>query len=299
MDSVFENLSLANLSGFILDNNIPQFLITIIITLFVARFAKKMMYNLLSKLNENQDRTNYQFLRYVLIAAIYAVGFTAAILNVPAFKTLGTTVLAGAGVFALAISFASQQALSNIVSGIFIIVFKPFKVKDRIVMKSHGYEGVVEDITLRHTVIRDYENRRVIVPNSVISNETITNADYGDRKVCKHMVFGIGYNDDIKLAKSIIEDEATSHPLTIDNRTAADKKNKLPIVVVRTIGLGESSVDIKAFVWTKDNTSAVILSSDLFDSIKERFDKEGINIPYPHRTLEIINPAYPEVIDLK
>ncbi len=291
MEDIISTLTFTNIKSFILDNNLIGFVLTILITFFLAKFVKKMLVRGLAKVTTPTEKTNYQFFRHVLVALVYIIGFTAAIYNVPAFKAVGATVLAGAGVFALAISFASQQALSNIVSGVFIIVFKPFKIGDRITMKSAGYDGIVEDITLRHTVIRSYENRRVIVPNSIISNETITNSDYGDPKVCKHLVIGVGYNSDIDLAKKIINEEAENHPFSIDNRTSLDISNGVPKVVVRVMQLGESSVDIKAWIWVSDQGSVLEMVSDLNQSIKKRFDESGILIPYPHRTIEMIQAS--------
>lgn len=291
MEELFKNLTENNWYKFIIENNIPQFLITVVLTFIFAQFARKAFTKFLNKIGEKSasDKTNYYFLRYVLIALIYGVGFTLAMYSVPAFRAIGTTLLAGAGVLALAVSFASQQALSNIVSGLFIVIFKPFKINDRIKMDGQGQEGVVEDITLRHTVIRNYENRRIIVPNSIISNETIVNSDYGEPRICKQIIFNIGYESDIQQAKSIIREEALKHPLTFDNRTKAEKNKNLPVVIIRTFNLGESSVDLKAFVWVKDHTTSLELMSDLFESVKHRFDEVGISIPYPQRTVHVVN----------
>ncbi len=272
---------------FILDNlnSIVSFFVTIILTFFVARFARRMFNRFIQRIEEKQDldKTNYYFLRYVLIALIYGIGFTLAIYSVPALRAIGTTLLAGAGVLALAISFASQQALSNVVSGLFIVIFKPFKIKDKILMKSRDLEGIIEDITLRHTVIRDYENKRIIVPNSVISDEVIINSDYGDGEICKHLIFGISYDSNIAKARQIIQEEAMKHPLSIDARTAKEKTDGSPIIVVRLINLGDSSIDLKAFVWVQNQRNAMIISSDLLETIKNKFDENDIDIPYPHR----------------
>ncbi len=88
-------------------------------------------------------------------------------------QTISTGIFASAGIFAAIIGFASQQAFSNIVGGIFIVIFKPFRVGDFIQVGTNI--GNVEDITLRHTVIKDLQNKRIIIPNSVISTETIVN----------------------------------------------------------------------------------------------------------------------------
>jgi len=266
-------------------SNILTFCFTLLLTFVLVAVVRKLFTRFLNKIAENDelDKTNYYFLRYVIVALIYAVGFTLAMYSIPALRAIGTTLLAGAGVLALAVSFASQQALSNIVSGLFIVLFKPFKIGDRVFMKARTLEGVIEDITLRHTVIRDYENRRIIVPNSIISNEVITNADYGDGKICRHLLFGISYDSSIEKARNIIQEETEKHPLLIDDRTAMDKENGVPIVVVRVLNLGESSIDLKAFAWVNDQKDGAKLSSDLLETIKNRFDAEGIEIPYPHR----------------
>lgn len=94
---------------------------------------------------------------------------------------MGATLFAGAGIFAAIIALASQQALSNIISGIFIVISKPFRVGDYIEL-SILHRGTVEDITLRHTVIRDIQNNRIIVPNSKINSETIVNYHLNDER---------------------------------------------------------------------------------------------------------------------
>ena len=207
-------------------NNVIAFCVTLFLTFLIAGIARKVFSRFLNKLEQNQnlDKTNYYFLRYIIIALIYSIGFTLAIYSIPALRAIGATLLAGAGVLALAVSFASQQALSNIVSGLFIVLFKPFKIKDRVILKSKDLEGIIEDITLRHTVIKNYENKRIIVPNAIISNEVIINADYIDTKVCRHLVFGISYDSSIEKARKIIQEEASKHPLIVDNRTKLDKK---------------------------------------------------------------------------
>jgi small-conductance mechanosensitive channel len=197
--------------------------------------------------------------------------------------------LAGAGILAVAVGFAAQAALSNVISGLFIVIFKPFRVNDRLSLQNMA--GVVEDITLRHTVLRDYENRRIIIPNSIISDQVITNADFKEEKICKHMHFGISYDSDIDLAKKIMQEEATAHPLIRDHRSPEDVAEGAPLVVVRVIRLDDSSVTLRAWCWVDTQQDSFALSCDLFESIKKRFDAEGIEIPFPHRTLVHKNKA--------
>ena len=117
---------------------------------------------------DNPDTTNLSFLRYVAIVGIYSAGFILAILAFPSLRGIAQTALGGAGLVAVVVAIASQEALSNVVGGIFIIFFKPFRVGD-IIEVGGTMEGTVADITLRHTVIRSFGNRMIVIPNSIIN----------------------------------------------------------------------------------------------------------------------------------
>ncbi|RMF31447.1 MAG: mechanosensitive ion channel family protein [Bacteroidetes bacterium] len=234
------------------------------------------------------DPTNYQFFRRILVVMVYVVGFSIAIFMLPGMRTLASSMLAGAGIAAAAVGFASQQALSNIVGGVFIVIFKPFRVNDRLNIK--GMNGIVEDITLRHTVIRDFENRRIVIPNSIISQEVIINADYRDEKICKWIEVGISYDSDIDRAKAIMREEVLNHPLRIDHRTPEQIEEGVEEVPVRVILLGDFAVTLRAWAWAKNAADAFQMQCDLLESIKKRFDAEGIEIPFPYRTLVFKNP---------
>lgn len=251
---------------------------------FMKRFIKK------SSLVLENDPTNYQFLRYALSLLFYLVGFGLAIYTIPSLKNIAQSMLAGAGIAAVAVGFASQAALSNIIAGVFIVVFKPFRVNDRVTIKD-TMTGIVEDITLRHTVIRNFQNRRVIIPNSIISDEIIINSDLVETKVCQWIDIGISYGSDIDLARKIMVEEVEAHPFVIDNRNEEEIQNDEPKVPVRVTSLGDSSVNLRAWAWSKDSADAFRMQCELLESIKKRFDKEGIEIPFPHRTLFIKQSA--------
>jgi len=268
-------------------------LITIIVDFILDRFFKRIIKRATVELNT--DPTNYQFLRHLINALIYTVGISVAIYMMPELRVLATSLLAGAGVLAVAVGFASQQALSNIISGVFIVVFKPFRIGDRI--KISDRSGVVEDISLRHTVIRDFENRRIIIPNAHISEEVIINSDYVDDKICKWIDIGISYASNIELAKFIVKDEIINHRLHIDPRTAQQIEDGAELAPVKVVNLGESSVDLRGWAWAKDSPDAFEMGCDLYESIKLRFDIEGIEIPFPHRTLIHKNEIPSKVIN--
>jgi small-conductance mechanosensitive channel len=186
-----------------------------------------------------------------------------------------------AGILAAAVGFGSQQAISNIVSGIFMVLFKPFRVGDHIDLGGEN-KGKVVDVSLRHTTIRNSENRMIIVPNSVLNNQSIINSSILHSATCALINVGIGYGSDINRAIVIIQEEATKHHLLIDNRTEAEKKTNIPQVIVRVIEWAESSINLRAWAWAANTDDAFILKCDLLHAIKERFEQEGIEIPFPY-----------------
>lgn len=268
--------------------NVIVFISITIITLIIGYIANRLLSSLVRRSTEvmTNDPTNYKFLKHVILAGIYLTGFAIAIYAMPNLRALAGSFLAGAGLLAVAVGFAAQHALGNIISGVFIVIFKPFRINDRLALQT--YQGVVEDITLRHTVIRNFENRRIIIPNSVISNEIIVNADFGDDKIVRWVDINISYSSDIDTAKKIVEDEVKAHPLHIDPRTPLEIAEGVPEVIVRVVNLLDSSVALRAWAWAKDAPDAFVLGCDLLESIKKKFDEsEKVEIPFPHRTLYI------------
>jgi small-conductance mechanosensitive channel len=260
----------------------------IIVFTLIVRWLFSRMFKAFIRRSTDQmknDPTNYKFLRHSIEAVIYVVGFSAAIYAIPSLRTFAGSLLAGAGILAVVIGFASQQALSNTISGFFIVMFKPFRVNDRIFLRDSSARGVVEDITLRHTVIRDFENRRIVIPNSVISEELLINADYKDKRICKHFQFRVGLQSDIKKVREIIQEEAIKHPNCIDYRTPEQKRKGEKQVVVRVTDIGEYAIEMKAWVWAANYVNAFVMSCDLYETIIERFREEGIEIPVPYRHL--------------
>jgi len=242
--------------------------------IFITKYAKKLQ----------ADPTNFSFIKNSVGFFVYLGAIIFIFYKIPYLKSLGTGLFAGAGIITMFIGFASQKAFSNIIAGILILIFKPFKIKD-IIKLNNGLKGGVEEITLRHTIIRDFENRRIIIPNSIISEETIINSDINDEKIRKHIVFSISYDSNIDKAIDIIREEALKHPLTIDNRSKNEVENNVPIVVIRVISLSDYSVDLKAYIWSANEDTAFVLECDLLKSVKQRFDEEDIEIPFPYRTI--------------
>ena len=264
--------------------------IVVVLAYLLTRLSRFLINRYIARQSNElgSDPTRFKFIRNSAGVFIFGLALMIILYSFPEGRTLAVSLFAGAGVFAAIIGFASQAAFSNIISGIFIVMFKPFRVNDWITV-GEKERGIVEDITLRHTVIRDFQNQRIIIPNTVISESTILNSTIRDTRICRHWEIGISYDSDIDLARKIIQEEAMKHPLLEDNRTPSEKRNEEPVVLVRVMGFGESSINLRAYLWASDPENAFFMATALNESIKKRFDSEGIEIPFPYRTLVFKN----------
>jgi small conductance mechanosensitive channel len=259
--------------------------VTLVAVSLVQTWFKR---NIHERTANDLDTTSYKFLRYVAIFGVYFFGALLILIAFESMRTFAATALGGAGVLAVIAGVASQEALSNLVGGLFIIAFKPFKLGD-VIKIDELMVGTVSDITLRHTIIRNFENKMIVIPNAIINKEKLINYDLGERMCCQWIEVGISYDSDIDLAKRIMREECEDHPYIMDNRTELDKYNSENKVIVRVINLDDSAVNIKAWAWAANFNDAFTMKCDLYESIKKRFDKEGIEIAFPHRTIVIIN----------
>ena len=256
--------------------------VAIVLSIVLNRLMKLFIVKYSERLKVNP--TNFSFLKNSASFIVFSIAILFIFLKIPYLRSLGAALFAGAGVMVVIVGFASQKAFSNIISGVFILIFKPFRVDDMIEFLD-GTRGIVEEITLRHTVIRNFENRRIIIPNGNISEDTIINSTITDPKIRRHITYGISYDSNIDKAVSIIQEESMKHPNFIDNRTAKEKQDSVPPVLVRLVGLADFSVQLKAYVWSNSNGESWALQCDVMKSVFDRFNKEGIEVPFPYRTI--------------
>jgi len=178
-----------------------------------------------------------------------------------------TSLIALLGAAGLAVGLALQNSLQNFAAGVMLIVFRPFKAGDFVEVA--GTSGVVETISIFSSTLRTGDNKEVIIPNGSIYGGTITNYSARDtRRV--DMVFGIGYDDDIKKTKELLEKIVSS-----DERVMAD-----PAPVIAVSELADSSVNFVVRPWVKTSDYWGVMW-DLTEEVKLQFDKAGISIPYP------------------
>jgi len=267
-----------------------KYIIYIIITYVIAIVLTSIIRKIMSIFINNRskflkvDPTNYNFLKHAVSFIILMLATMIVFYIIPDLRTLGTTLFAGAGVFAAVLAFASQAALSNIISGVFIVVFKPFRVSDLIAIHPNII-GYVKDITLRHTVLNDFENKMIVIPNAQISSDTIVNYHIDDQRLCRHLFFNISFDSDLDLAISIMQDEIRKHKYFKDFRDSEDFKYGIEDVRVVVREITDNAVVLRASIWSSNPEESWILHTDMNRQIKLRFDKEGIKIPHQHRTI--------------
>lgn len=232
------------------------------------------------------DPTNYNFLKNGFSFTIYAFAAFLIMTQIPAFQKASQTIFTATGIFAAIVALASQQAFSNIFSGVFIIIFRPFRVDDVIEIDQNRL-GVVEDITLRHTVIRNFENRRFIIPNSVINNTIILNSDIKEQPVRRMMDILISYDTPIDRVFEIITECVLSHPYHIDYRKQDEFDEGIHEVEIRVMEYLSTGLKIRVYLWAENHRRAFRLHTDVNYLIKKKFDEEGFVFPYTVQRLRI------------
>ena len=205
--------------------------------------------------------TYVALLTFVVIAAINQLGIQT------------TSFIAVIGAAGLAIGLALQGSLANFAAGVLLIIFRPFKAGDFI--DGAGVAGTVEEIQIFTTHLKTPDNKSIIVPNAKLTGDNITNFSAKDtRRV--DMTFGVGYSDDLQKVRQILEDI-----LSKDGRVLQD-----PAPTIGVLELADNSVNFACRPWvkTEDYWGAYF---DITETVKKRFDAEGVSIPYPQRDVHV------------
>ena len=251
---IFPNLVSALILGFV------GWWVIKLINIGVAKFFEKKDY----------DRTLETFLEDFINNGLKVLLFVMVITQVGVETSSLIAMLGAAG---LALGLALQGSLSNFAGGILILIFKPFKVGDFI--SAQGSEGTVKQITVFNTKLVTFGNQEVIIPNGNLSNDKITNySSEGVRR--ENLVIGISYSSSIQKAKDLILE------LCAADENIMTEEGKEAMVVVSE--LADSSVNLSVRYWT---TTETFWSTKfkMIENIKASFDREGIEIPFPHRVM--------------
>ncbi|WP_424014717.1 mechanosensitive ion channel family protein [Halorubrum xinjiangense] len=220
-------------------------------------------------LDEHARRPIQKIVAFLVLFAGVTVAFGAA--GYQGFLRSLATIAAAA---TLAIGFALQDVIKNFVAGVFIYTDKPFRIGDWI--EWQGNSGIVEDISLRVTRVRTFDNELLTVPNHALTSDVVKNP-VAKKTLRLKFVFGIDYEDDVEKATDIIVEEAEKSDAILDE----------PAPSVRLTELADSYVGLQSRIWIDDPSRAdfVKARADYVKAVKKRFDEEGISIPFPQRTV--------------
>lgn len=223
--------------------------------------------------HQTMDTTLFTFLGNIVRYTILA--FTCLfVLNTFGVQT--TSIVAVIGAAGIAIGLALQGTLSNVAAGVMIILFRPLKIGDFVIV--NGVTGTVKEITLNFTEIADLGNVQVIVPNSEVWGNTISNYSVYDKRRAE-WTFGVGYGVNLSKAEQVIHDTIMNDPRSLND----------PEPFIQVNNLGDSSVDFLVRVWCGSD-DYFQYQADMKRMVKEALDEAEINIPFPTRTLVHENP---------
>lgn len=242
--------------------------IIFIVGKWIAKWLRNGVVKLMHK--SNVDSTLISFVQSIVYILLMIVVILAALNALGVDTTSFAAILAAAG---LAIGLALQGTLGNIGSGVLIITFRPFNVGD--VVTVGGETGTVAAISMFATILHTPDNKAVTVPNTSVTGGNITNFSARETRRLD-LTFGIGYDDDLKLAKSVLEDI-----IKADERVLADPA---PFVGVKE--LGDSSVNFAFRPWVKSEDYWAV-HFDMMEKVKLTFDEKGISIPYPQMDVHL------------
>lgn len=261
------------------------FCVKVFAIILLARILMRLVNHLFSQASRLPrsvlDNTSRRYLQRIIKALIYIIAISSILILIPGMEKLGNSILTSAGIMAAAVGLASQEALSNFIGGLFIIISRPFRVGDHVQIDG-TVVGTVKEITLRHTVIVNNENRTIYVPNCKVNSTTIINSTARESATCAFVEVGVSYNEDLDRVIEVIREVVMGHPNLIDHRTAAEQEAGEPQVKVKVLSLDDSSIKLRAWAWAATFAEAFDMKCDLLKSIKDRFDAEGIEIPYPY-----------------
>ena len=247
-------------------------LIKIILFILVELLLNRIVNLIFRIMTRKHNSVHLRFIKSILNVTIVVVVFYSMAQQFDVTKDISKTLLQSSSLFIAIATFAAQQALSNVISGISLSVSKPYNVdeKIRVVQGSSVIaEGIVKDITIRHTVIQQFNGESCIVPNSVMDSAVITNTNYIGN-IGNFMEIEISYDADIEKAMKCMKEICVAHELTLNT-----EENKVFIK-----GYTQNGIILKTTVWTKNLDDSFLACSDIRAGLVESCKKNGIQIPY-------------------
>lgn len=264
-----------------LDNYLDKcigIILIIAVAILINKIVDKLIDRTIRRKRKKNVTTLLMFIKRIKKLILYSLMIILVLGQFEAFHKFSVTLLSGLGIGSVVLGLAAQESLKDFFGSFALVIGDAFEVGDFIECTSLGVSGTVEDITMRHTIIRTINNRRIIIPNGQLNSYTIENFNYSDNENMKLVDFAVSYESDVDKAMNIIKEEMKKmyHP------NSKGKNKDVEFLKVRVASWNDSSITLRAWVWGKDNSETFENMYNLNYIIKKRFDKEGIEIPYPH-----------------
>ena len=250
-------------------------LVVLLITAIIAKIVERRINKYSDKLQKKMrgGSTRLTMLKHVSVGLVYLVGLALIFYSVPELRSLSSTLLASVGVIGLILGIAAQDTFGNIISGIALVFFQPFRVGDLITVG--GHYGRITDINLRQTTIMTSDNRVIFIPNSVLNKETVINWTYEDTLVRWSFTIQITNNSDLNKVRRILIEEAQKSPYVLSQKDLALRKPDVAIPVRARVSdsNGEFTAVLLEF-WVNDRDNAYSAEYEIREGIKKRFEAD-------------------------
>ncbi len=242
------------------------------IFILVALLCNRVVNLIFSLMSKKHNSVHLRFTKSVVNVILGIIIFYSMAQQFEITKDISKTLLQSSSLFVAIATFAAQQALSNVISGISLSASRPYNVDEKIRVVQGGSviaEGLVKDITIRHTVIQQFNGESCIVPNSVMDSAVITNTNYIGN-IGNFLEIEVGYDVDLKKAMRVMQEACIADELTLNTR-----ENRVFIK-----GYTQNGVILKTTVWTQSLDDSFRACSDIRLALVEKFKEHGIHIPY-------------------
>ena len=252
----------------------------IVLCYFLWKLVQKLIHAVFRKIEEKKGRSmSLEFLERLV-----SFGVTFFFIIIPFnWDDIGQSVFSSAAVLTAVIGFAAQDVIKDILAGIQISIYKPFDIGDRIKL-DNGTAGIVENITMRHVVLKRIDTLREVIPNSKMNNYSIINYSYDDVPLSFLLKFPIGYHSDLRKAKNLILEAIKNSPYTIPGKHLKD--GTIDYAPIYFIELDDSALIMSTTVYYQHGTSTELTKDDVNTSVFEILKANGIEIP--HKYMNVI-----------
>jgi small-conductance mechanosensitive channel len=240
-----------------------------VVAWLVGRALRLSVHRVLEKRGESVDQTAVRFLGQLAWVGVWVMAFVTYAHSIPSLRAMGRTWLTSVGLASVVVGLAAQNTLGNLIAGVSLVLYRPFKIGDHLQVTAPGGQetGVVESINLGYTVLRTTDERRLLIPNSVMASQTCVNLTLPSQRAACVVTLTLQHDADPDQARAILLDAARRNPST------------LGLPVCRITNLSRSGVTLTLTAWTANSLFVPDMKSDILEAAKKQFDLAGIKLP--------------------